>query len=117
MVIALPANRLDGFYYALLTLGLVELCRVYVLQSRAFGSATGGLYGADGYIPEAWSQESQLLLGYYVCFALMLAALTLFRFVNGKRLGRVRCAWRRKNAKPSPRPAASTTARRASRFF
>lgn len=89
VVIALPANRLDGFYYALLTLGLVELCRVYVLQSRAFGSATGGLYGADGYIPDAWNQESQLLLGYYACFALMLAALVLFRFVNGKRLGRV----------------------------
>ena len=51
IIIALPAMRLDGFYYALLTLGVVELCRVYVVQSREFGSATGGLYGAPSYLP------------------------------------------------------------------
>lgn len=89
IIIAIPATRLDGFYYALLTLGLVELCRVYVIQSKEFGSATGGLYGADSYIPEDWSQNGQLLLAYYACFALMLAALALFRFINGKRLGRI----------------------------
>jgi branched-chain amino acid transport system permease protein len=89
VIIALPATRLDGFYYALLTIGLNELCRVYVLQSHLFGSATGGLYGAPSYIPDAWSQESQLLLAYYATFALMLAALVLYRFINGKQLGRV----------------------------
>ena len=65
VIIAIPATRLDGFYYALLTLGLVELCRVYVIQSREFGSATGGLYGADSYVPQDWPQLSQLMLGYY----------------------------------------------------
>jgi branched-chain amino acid transport system permease protein len=88
-IIALPATRLDGFYYALLTLGLNELCRVYFLTSKEFGSATGGLYGADTYIPQSWSQLGQLLIGYYGCFALMLLALVLYRFVDGRRLGRI----------------------------
>ena len=89
VIIALPATRLDGFYYSLLTLGVVELCRVYVLQSRELGNATGGLYGAPSYIPEHWSEHNQLLLGYYACGGLVLLALLLYRFVNGKRLGRV----------------------------
>jgi branched-chain amino acid transport system permease protein len=80
---------LDGFYYALLTIGVVELCRVYVIQSRELGSATGGLYGAAKYMPDAWPETNQLMLGYYACFALMVMALFLYRFVNGKRLGRV----------------------------
>ncbi len=73
-IIALPATRLDGFYYALLTLGLNELCRVYFVTSKEFGSANGGLYGAETYVPEDWSQLGQLLLAYYACFALMLLA-------------------------------------------
>lgn len=89
LVIAIPANRLDGFYYSLLTIGVVELCRVYVIQSRELGSATGGLYGVPSYLPESWSEDARLLLGYYVCFLLMLLALALFRLVNGQRLGRV----------------------------
>jgi len=88
-IIALPATRLDGFYYALLTLGLNELCRVYFLTSKEFGSATGGLYGADTYVPQGASQLGQLLIGYYACFALMLLALLLYRLVNGRRLGRI----------------------------
>jgi branched-chain amino acid transport system permease protein len=89
VIIALPASRLDGFYYALLTLGINELCRVYALQSREFGSATGGLYGADSYISDSWSSLTQNLVGYYACFALMIGGLFLYRFVDGKRLGRL----------------------------
>jgi len=89
MVIAIPATRLDGFYYALLTIGLNELCRVYTLQSKQFGSASGGLYGADTYIPQSWSSDSQSLLAYYAALALMLSALFLYRMVNGTRLGRI----------------------------
>ena len=87
--IALPATRLDGFYYALLTLGLNELCRVYFSTSNVFGSATGGLYGADTYVPQNGSQFDQLLVGYYACAALMLLALLFYRLVNGRRLGRI----------------------------
>ena len=89
MVIALPATRLDGFYYALLTIGINELCRVYALQSKQFGSATGGLYGADSYLPAGLSPTSQSTFAYYYCFALMLGALFLYRFVDGRRLGRI----------------------------
>ncbi|KSV73610.1 hypothetical protein N183_24555 [Sinorhizobium sp. Sb3] len=88
-LIAFPALRLDGFYYALLTLGLNELCRVFFTTSKTFGSASGGLYGADSYIPSSLSPIAQSLFGYYGAFALLLAALFLFRFINGKRLGRI----------------------------
>ena len=46
ILIAAPALGLDGFYYALLTLGLNELFRVFFTTSKQFGSASGGLYGA-----------------------------------------------------------------------
>lgn len=90
VIIALPAIRLEGFYYALLTLGLVELCRVYVVQSKVFGSATGGLYGADTYVPESLQDtDGAVLLGYYAALAMLLLALALYRLVNGQRLGRL----------------------------
>lgn len=89
LIIGLPAMRLDGFYYALLTLGVVELCRVYVVQSREFGSATGGLYGAPSYLPASLGQMPRLLFGYYASLALMLFALAVYRFIDGRRLGRV----------------------------
>lgn len=89
VVIAIPATRLEGFYYALLTLGLVELCRVSVVQSKALGSATGGLYGADTYVPDSFSETGELLLGYAACFTVMLLALALYRAVHGQRLGRL----------------------------
>ncbi|MFO1349639.1 MAG: branched-chain amino acid ABC transporter permease [Gammaproteobacteria bacterium] len=88
LVIGLPALRIDGLYYALLTMGIVEVCRVYVVQSKAFGSATGGLYGADSFIPKAWELRTPgLMLGYVAAFALMLLMLGLYRWVNGQRLG------------------------------
>lgn len=88
-VLALPALRMDGFYYALLTLGLNELCRVYFTTSAHFGSATGGLYGASTYISSDWAPLTQSVVGYYGALALLLGALLLFRFVDGRRLGRV----------------------------
>ncbi|SIT80124.1 branched-chain amino acid ABC transporter permease [Pontibaca methylaminivorans] len=88
-LIAIPALRLDGFYYALLTLGLNELCRVFFTTSKQFGSASGGLYGADSFLPASWSPAAQSLLSYYSAFGLLIAALFLFRFINGKRLGRI----------------------------
>lgn len=89
LIIAIPAIRLDGFYYALLTIGLNELCRVYTMQSKLFGSSTGGLYGASTYIPQNWDQQNQSLLAYYVCFVLMIMALCLYRLINGRRIGRI----------------------------
>lgn len=92
-LVAIPANRLEGFYYALLTLGLVEMLRVSVVQSQALGSATGGLFGADTYVPDALDETQALVFAYACCFVVMLLALALYRVVNGNRLGRIlRCA-------------------------
>lgn len=88
-ILALPALRLDGFYYALLTLGLNELCRVYFVTSSEFGSASGGLYGASTYIGAAWAPLTQSVVSYYGAFALLVASLFLFRFIDGRRLGRI----------------------------
>ena len=88
-ILALPALRLDGFYYALLTLGLNELCRVYFLTSKEFGSASGGLYGASTYINSDWDPLIQSMVSYYGGLGLLIASLILFRFIDGKRLGRI----------------------------
>jgi branched-chain amino acid transport system permease protein len=88
-ILALPALRLDGFYYALLTLGLNELCRVYFVTSKEFGSATGGLYGASTYISSQWPPLMQANVSYYGAYALLIASLFLFRFVDGRQLGRI----------------------------
>ena len=89
VLIAAPALRLDGFYYALLTLGLNELFRVFFTTSKQFGAASGGLYGADSFISQSWAPVTQSVVAYYAAFALLIASLFLFRFINGKRLGRV----------------------------
>jgi len=89
IAIALPAIRLAGFYYALLTVGINELCRVWVVQSRTLGSATNGLFGAHTFVPAGLSDRGGLILSYYLAFLLLLAALGLYRMVNGQRLGRL----------------------------
>ena len=86
--IAAPAIRLEGFYYALLTVGIAELCRAYVTQSQALGSANG-LLGADTYVPSWMSDRGGLILGYYLSLVMLLGALALYRVVNGQRLGRL----------------------------
>jgi len=87
--IAIPALRLDGFYYALLTLGLNELCRVFFTTSQEFGASSGGLYGASTFVNDNWEPMTQSMVAYYASFGLLVAALFLFRLINGKRLGRI----------------------------
>jgi branched-chain amino acid transport system permease protein len=89
VLIAAPALRLDGFYYALLTLGLNELFRVFFTTSKQFGSASGGLYGADSFISQNWAPLTQSMVAYYASLCLLITSLVVFRFINGKRLGRV----------------------------
>jgi branched-chain amino acid transport system permease protein len=88
LVIAIPAIRLEGFYYALLTVGITELCRAYVTQDQALGSANG-LLGTDSFVPRGMSDRDGLVLGYYLSFLLLLGALALYRVINGQRLGRL----------------------------
>ncbi len=86
--IAIPAIRLEGFYYALLTVGIAELCRVYVMQSQTLGSANG-LLGADGFVPRDMRSAAASSSATTPRFVLLLGALTLYRVVNGQRLGRL----------------------------
>lgn len=88
IIITLPAIRLEGFYYALLTVGISELCRVYVIQSQPLGSANG-LLGADSFVPRDMPERSGLVIGYYLGLLVLLGALVLYRIVNGQRLGRL----------------------------
>jgi branched-chain amino acid transport system permease protein len=89
IIITIPAIRLEGFYYALLTVGIAELCRVYVVQSQPLGAANGGLFGAAGFVPDGMSGRAGLVLSFHLGFVLMLGALLLYRMINGQRLGRL----------------------------
>jgi len=89
VLITIPAIRLEGFYYALLTVGISELCRVYTGQSQWLGAANGGLFGASSFVPDSMSDWHGIVLGFYVGFALLLGALLLYRMINGQRLGRL----------------------------
>lgn len=86
-ILALPARRLDRMYYALLTLGIVELCRIYVIQSDTFGASTGGLYGADTFVPTTVSYHSGLVIACLAALGLMAAMLILHYLVDARRLG------------------------------
>lgn len=86
--LALPSTRLDGLYYALLTMGLAEIARVFVQQLKALTAMNGSINNVGGFIPEAWQlQRPGLLLGFAGAFLLLLAALLVFRIVNSERLG------------------------------
>ena len=86
--LALPSTRLDGLYYALLTLGVAEICRVFVSQIKVLAPTNGSINQVGSFIPADWLlQRPGLLLGFFAAFALLLAALLVFRLINSERLG------------------------------
>ncbi|MGX8014243.1 branched-chain amino acid ABC transporter permease (plasmid) [Mesorhizobium sp. ORM8.1] len=80
---------MEGFYYALLTVGISELCRAYASQSRILGASVGGLFGVDGFVPSSLSDKGGLILGYYAALFVLVLSLVLYRIVDGQRLGRL----------------------------
>ncbi len=87
-ILAAPSTRLDGLYYALLTMGVAEICRVFVLQLRALTASGGSITNVDSFIPESWFlQRPGILLGFAGAFVLLLGALLVWRLVNSERLG------------------------------
>ncbi|MCE8538245.1 branched-chain amino acid ABC transporter permease [Ruegeria pomeroyi] len=87
-VLALPSTRLDGLYYALLTMGFAEICRLFVVQLKVLGPTNGSINNVGSFIPEAWFlQRPGLLMGFAGAFVLLLLALLTFRIVNSERLG------------------------------
>jgi branched-chain amino acid transport system permease protein len=88
LVLALPSTRLDGLYYALLTLGIAEICRVSISQIKSLAPSNSSINNVASFIPAAWHlQRPGLLLGFAASFLLLLAALLVFRLVNSERLG------------------------------
>ncbi|WP_136660459.1 branched-chain amino acid ABC transporter permease [Nitratireductor sp. XY-223] len=86
--LALPSTRLDGLYYALLTMGFAEICRVFVVQLKALGPTNGSINNVGSFIPKDWFlQRPGLLLGFGGAFLLLLLSLLIFRIVNSERLG------------------------------
>ncbi len=87
-ILAIPSTRLDGLYYALLTMGVAEICRVYVTQLRALTQTNGAITQVDSFIPEEWFlQRPGLLLGFAGAFLLLLGTLLVWRLINSERLG------------------------------
>lgn len=87
-ILALPSTRLDGLYYALLTMGLAEICRIFVTQLRPLAPTNGSINRVGSFIPEdMFLQHDGLLLGFLGAFVLLLGALLVFRLVNSERLG------------------------------
>ena len=87
-ILALPSTRLDGLYYALLTLGFAEICRVFVQQLKPLAPTNGSINSVGSFIPDQWFlQRPRLLLGFLGAFALLLGALAIYRLVHSERLG------------------------------
>jgi len=87
-LLALPSTRLDGLYYALLTLGIAEICRVSISQIKELAISNSSINRVDSFIPAEWHlQRPGLLVGFFAAFLLLLAALLVFRLVNSERLG------------------------------
>jgi len=88
LLLALPSTRLDGLYYALLTLGIAEICRVAISQIKALAPSNSSINNVDSFIPAGWYlQRPGLLIGFVAAFVLLLAALLVFRLINSERLG------------------------------
>lgn len=87
-LLALPSTRIDGLYYALLTIGVAEICRVSISQIRALAPQNSSINNVGSFIPQDWYlQRPGLLLSFASGFLLLLAALLLFRVINSERLG------------------------------
>lgn len=87
LLIALPAIRLRGVYFMLLTLGLVQMCSSFISQSDLFGRQQG-LYGTASLIPEGVVGPAAVRLGFYFAAALLILVLLCYLFVDRGGLGR-----------------------------
>lgn len=87
LLIALPAIRLRGVYFMLLTLGLVQMCASFISQSDVFGRQQG-LYGTASLIPDGVVGTAAVRLSFYAAAALLVLVLLAYLVVDGGGLGR-----------------------------
>jgi branched-chain amino acid transport system permease protein len=87
LLVTIPAVRLRGVYFALLTFGLASLFSSYAAVTDALGGAQG-LYGAGSFIPEAdVGTRTGALIGSYAGLLLLVVAVIVHRMVDNGRLG------------------------------
>jgi branched-chain amino acid transport system permease protein len=88
LLVALPAVRLRGVYFALLTIGLVEACNQYVTSDTENLGGAQGLVNADSIIPPS---KQGLIEGYYYAYIAIAVivgiALLVYWYVSSGRLG------------------------------
>jgi branched-chain amino acid transport system permease protein len=87
LLVAAPAIRLRGVYFALLTFGLVELCRSFVLNSDTFGKATG-LSRTNRFVPsgDLGTDRARLTL-YFIAMGIAVFALLVYWAIDRGKLG------------------------------
>lgn len=91
LVVALPGIRLRGVYFALFTIGLVELGRAIVKSTTSIGLALGqqqGLYGATQFTEVTQiGTTTGRSINFFVALALVVFCLIVYRVVDSGRLG------------------------------
>jgi branched-chain amino acid transport system permease protein len=86
-LIASPTIRLRGVYFALFTIGLVEVARAIVRQYEVFGKSQG-LAGASRFLrADQIGSEDARAIHFFIGLALIAFCLLVYRFVDGGRLG------------------------------
>ena len=86
-IVAAPAIRLRGVYFALVTFGLVELFRSYASLSDYLGLAYG-LFGASSFVPERFDgTHTGSIIAYYGSVGLLVVALLIYWVIDRGRLG------------------------------
>ena len=86
-IVAAPAIRLRGVYFALVTFGLVELFRSYASLSDYLGLAYG-LFGASSFVPERFDgTHTGSIIAYYGSVGLLVVALLVYWVIDRGRLG------------------------------
>ena len=51
---AVPSTRIDGLNYALLTIGVADICRVSISQIRALAPQNSSIKNVGSFIPQDW---------------------------------------------------------------
>lgn len=86
LLVSLPALRLKGVYFALLTLGLSEIARSVATGRDELGGSTG-LSGLPRLVPTDLALDTAAKYGYYAALVVLLGAVLLHRRVSEGRLG------------------------------
>jgi branched-chain amino acid transport system permease protein len=87
LLVTIPAVRLRGVYFALITFGLASLFSSYATVTDQLGGAQG-LYGTDSFVPQGdVGTHTGGLIASYAGLLLLSVAIVVHRWIDGGRLG------------------------------